>query len=117
MMATRSLRSRPRIWRRWRLQVADVVADAAHAELAEVGEVLANLGGVEMELLGQRLRRNRPHAVLFELVQTAEIDRQPVGRELGNLVEPSVWASASGRGLVRGFHKPSRIVAKTAGRG
>ena len=37
------------------LELLDVVADAAHAELAEVGEVLADLGGVQMELLGQRL--------------------------------------------------------------
>src|SRR5688572_30129387 len=36
-------------------QFLDVIADAAHAELAEVREILANLGGVEMELLGERL--------------------------------------------------------------
>ena len=40
-------------------QVLDVVADAADAELAEIREVLANLRGVEVELLGQRLRRDR----------------------------------------------------------
>ena len=40
-------------------QLLDVVADAAHAELAEVREVLANLRGVQMELLGERLRRDR----------------------------------------------------------
>ena len=49
------------------LQIADVVADAADAELAEVGEILANLRGVQVELLGQRLRRDRPHAGVFEL--------------------------------------------------
>ncbi len=40
------------------LELLDVVADAAHAELAEVREVLPNLRGVQMELLGQRLRRD-----------------------------------------------------------
>ncbi len=40
------------------LELLDVVADAADAELAEVGEVLANLRGVQMELLGQGLRGN-----------------------------------------------------------
>src|SRR3954470_18745363 len=35
-------------------QIGDVIADAAYAELAEVREVLANLRGVEMELLGER---------------------------------------------------------------
>ena len=37
-------------------QLLDVVADAAHAELAERREVLADLRGVEVKLLGQRLR-------------------------------------------------------------
>jgi len=37
-------------------QLLDVVADAADAELAKVRQILANLRGVEMELLGQGLR-------------------------------------------------------------
>ena len=40
-------------------QILDVVADAADAELAEVGQILANLRGVQVELLGERLRRDR----------------------------------------------------------
>ena len=40
-------------------QLLDVVAHAADAELAEVREVLADLRGVEMELLGERLRGDR----------------------------------------------------------
>ena len=43
-------------------QLLDVVPDAAHAELAEVRQVLANLRRVQVELLGQRLRRNRADA-------------------------------------------------------
>ena len=39
-------------------EIADVVADAADAELAEVREVLADLGGIEVELLGERLGRD-----------------------------------------------------------
>ena len=68
------------------LQIADVVADAADAELAEVGEVLADLRGVQMELLGQRLRRDRPHAGIVERVQAAQVHRQAVGGELGDLL-------------------------------
>ena len=49
------------------LQILDVVADAAHAELAEVGQVLADLGGVQVELLGQRLRRDGLDAGGLEL--------------------------------------------------
>ena len=37
------------------LEIADVVADAANAEFTEVGEVLANLRGVQTKLLRQRL--------------------------------------------------------------
>ena len=44
------------------LQIADVVADAADAELAEVRQVLADLRGVQVELLGERLRRDGAHA-------------------------------------------------------
>ena len=68
------------------LQVADVVADAADAELAEVGEVLADLRGVEVELLGERLRRDGADAGVFERVEAAEVDRQAVGGELGDLI-------------------------------
>ena len=49
------------------LEIADVVADAADAELAEVRQVLANLRGVQVELLGERLRGNRLDAGRFEL--------------------------------------------------
>ena len=40
-------------------QLLDVVADAADAELAKVGEILANLRGIEVELLGQRRATRR----------------------------------------------------------
>ena len=49
------------------LQIADVVADAADAELAEIREVLADLRRVQVELLGERLRGNRADAGAVEL--------------------------------------------------
>ena len=36
-------------------QVGDVVTNAAHAKFAEVTQVFANLRGVQVELLGERL--------------------------------------------------------------
>ena len=69
------------------LEIADVVADAADAELAEVGEVLANLRRVQVELLGERLGRDGPDARALELVETAQVDREPVRGELGDLIE------------------------------
>ena len=75
-----------------RLELLDVVADAAHAELAEVREVLPDLRGVQVELLGERLARDRLHAGGVERVQAAQVDRQPAGRQLRD------WFQA-GRGL------------------
>ena len=34
----------------------DVISDAAHAKLPEIGQVLSNLSGVQIEALGERLR-------------------------------------------------------------
>ena len=67
-------------------QLLDVVADAAHAELAEIREVLADLRGVEVELLGERLRRDGLDAGRVERVEATQVDRQPVGRQLGDLL-------------------------------
>ena len=86
-------------------QIAHVVTDAADAELAEVREVLADLRGVQVKLLGQRLRRNCPHAGAVERIQAAEIDREAVCGEFGDLL----GALADFRRLVRGFHKRPRL--------
>ena len=68
------------------LQIADVVTDATHAELAEVREILANLRGIEVKLLGQRLRGDRLNTSRLEFIQAAEIHRKAIGRELRNLI-------------------------------
>ena len=97
------------------LQIADVVADAADAELAEVGEVFANLRGVQVELLGERLRRNRPDAGALEQIEAAQVHRQTVRGELGDLIDVLLGFEPD-RGFVRRFHKRSPIVAKRRGR-
>src|SRR4030095_10516503 len=90
-------------------EVFDVVAHAAHAKLAEVREILPNLSGVEVELLGERLRRNGLRTAGVQLVEAAQVDRQSVCGELGDLfgcLPP----------LVRTIHKvlmlPSRAMAQ-----
>ena len=67
-------------------QFLDVVADTADAEFAKIGEVLPDLRGVEMELLGERLRGNRLHASGVEFVETPQVNREPVGSELRHLI-------------------------------
>ncbi len=80
------------------LEILDVVADAAHAELAEVRQVFANLRGVEMKLMREGLRRNGLHAVRIERVETSQIDGEPVGGELRDLIAELL-------ALDRQFHK------------
>src|SRR5262249_13020546 len=94
------------------LQVADVVADAAHAELAEIGEVLADLRRVQVELLRQRLRGNGLDARVLELVEAAKVHRQPVRREFGNLLEGLPRLRLPGQGFDPRFHKAGPIVPK-----
>ena len=68
------------------LQLLDVVADAAHAELAEVREVLPDLGGVQVELLGQRRVTSLPNrgskllTAMLSLRQTLALVFHGIGR-------------------------------------
>jgi hypothetical protein len=63
-------------------EIADVVADTSDPELSEVRKVLANLGGVQVELLRKRLGGNGADTGAVELPQTPQVHRQPVRREL-----------------------------------
>ena len=96
------------------LEIADVVADAADAELAEVGEVLADLRGVQMELLGERLRGDRLDAGVLELVEAAQVDRQAVGGELGDLIEALLGLRRLARRFVRTLSQARADCNKTA---
>ena len=55
----------------------DVVADAALAELAEAGEVAADLGRVDVRVLGELLRGDRLPAHLAGLGQHLQVAREP----------------------------------------
>jgi hypothetical protein len=48
-------------------QSLDVVADALLAELAEVRQVLANLGGCHIDAITEFLRRNRQHTFVQQV--------------------------------------------------
>ena len=83
------------------LQILDVVADAANAELAEMREVLANLRRIELELRGQLLRRHRVDAAGIQRFEAPQIHRQPGRRELRHLVAASPVALDVGHGTMR----------------
>src|SRR4029453_1161820 len=74
------------------LEPGDVVADPANAELAEVRQVLADLRRVQIEALGQLLRRDGLDAVLFELQQAPGVDRETTDRHLGDPRQAGVGA-------------------------
>ena len=57
----------------------DVVADAALAELAEAGEVAADLGRVDVGVVGELLRGDRLLAHLLGLGQHLQVAREPCG--------------------------------------
>ena len=65
-----------------------------------------------MKLLSEGLRRNRADAGALEQVQAPQIDRQAIGRELGDLIEALFGFGAAGRALVHRFHKRAPIVTK-----
>jgi hypothetical protein len=67
-------------------QLFHVVADAPDAELAEVREVLPDLRSIQMELLGERLRRNCADAAGVEFVQAPQVDREPIGGQFRDLI-------------------------------
>ena len=90
------------------LELLDVVADAAHAELAEVGEVFPDLRGVELKLLGQRLGRDGFDARGVERVQAPQVDGQTTGSELRNLI--AGWAR-----LVPSRHKLGILTKRRRG--
>ena len=87
-----------------RTQLLDVIADATDAELAEIGEILANLRRVQVELLGQRLRRDRLHAGIVERIEAPQVDRQAIGGQLGDRLEVVLEREGRG-GFVLLLHK------------
>src|SRR5882762_11680638 len=66
-------------------QVVDEIPGPAHAELAKVTQVFANLRRVEIELLSQLLRRDRLDSSGRQLVQATQIDAQTIRRQLRDL--------------------------------
>ena len=88
-------------------QRLDPVADAALAELAEPGEVAADLGRVDVRVLGELLRGDRLPAHLARLDQHLQVarearrdpEREPLA--VGQRRRPAVAASAAVRSLDR----------------
>ena len=76
-------------------QRVDVVADPALAELAEPGQVAADLGGIDVGVLGDRLRGDAGLPHLLGLCQHLEIAGEPRGDPEGEAV------SGHGAGLFR----------------
>ena len=61
-------------------ELVHVVAEAARAELAEVGEVLAQLRGFDARDFRQRLAGDSANVVRLEPLEAAQIDGQTINR-------------------------------------
>src|SRR6185437_4169517 len=60
-------------FRQMTAQVVDEVSGAPHAKFTEITEVFANLRRIQIELLGEFLRRNGSDAGGREFVQAAQV--------------------------------------------
>src|SRR6202049_1577880 len=67
-------------------ELGDLVADAADAELAELGEVLADLGRRQVIAPRHLLRGDARETKLLQLAQAAEVEREAVEGERGDLL-------------------------------
>ena len=106
-----------RILRISRDQRVDVVADPALAELAEAGEVAADLGRVDVRVLGELLRGDRLAAHLAGLgqhLQVAREARRDAERE-ALAVDRSRPSPASARSIVPARSSPAQYRAGRAG--
>ena len=93
----------------------DVVADAALAELAEAREVAADLGRVDVRVVGELLRGDRLLAHLARLDQDLEVAREPrrdAEREALAVAGDSVVDSLR-RGPRRTWCAPSALMSQT----
>ena len=63
-------------------QIFDEITGAAHAKLAKVTKVFANLRRIQIELLGEVLRRDCLDSRSGQLVQATQVNAQTVRGEL-----------------------------------
>ena len=68
-------------------QLLDIVADTLLAELAEVGEIFADLGSGNVDALAELLRGDRENALLQKIVQAAGVERQPADHHIRGYVQ------------------------------
>ncbi|MNV91645.1 hypothetical protein D3C71_1861590 [compost metagenome] len=58
-------------------QISYIITDAFSAEISEIGKILANLGRVQIQTLAQFLRRDCGDFAPVQVVQKAQVYRQP----------------------------------------
>ena len=97
-------------------QRLDVVADPALAELAEAGEVAADLGRVDVRVLGEFLRGDRLAAHLAGLGQHLQVAREARGdaRARGARLRPSSPSAASSSSITVDHAPTVSSLARTA---
>jgi hypothetical protein len=67
------------------VQRGDIVTEPARAELPEVSQILAQLGGLDPRRLRERRRGDGGDLVMFEALEASLIKGEPVDRLTGNI--------------------------------
>jgi hypothetical protein len=60
-------------------QIFDVISNTTHAKLAKVTKIFPDLGGVQIKLLGQRLRRDGFDSRGVKRIEATKVNTQPAG--------------------------------------
>ena len=66
-------------------QIGDIIPHTANAEFAEVGEILTNLGGIDVASPGQGFGRNNLNAILVHGFKNLEIGGEPLNGSARNM--------------------------------
>ena len=94
-------------------QLGHRIAQAALAERAEEREVLPHLGRRRPAPGGERARADRRDALPLELLEKAEVERQPADRGLGDLTHDGHFCETFHKATARA-HPPSTSARSSA---
>ena len=81
-------------------ELIDIVTEAAGAELAEVGEVLAELGGFDAGGAGEGFAADGLYFVFLETLQAAQVDAETIDRLAGDFGSAALLQTMAKLGMI-----------------
>ncbi|MNC79304.1 hypothetical protein D3C75_1317440 [compost metagenome] len=74
-------------------EIRHIITDAFSAEVAEIGQILADLCRIQVKLLSQLLRRYGGDFTLLEIIQETQVHRQSAHHSLRYFVRFHIFSS------------------------